>query len=72
MKLFIEPGYLIDPAAPTLTAELVIVDGVTRFRAWCPHCLDWHYHGRPHGIRVLRCLAPKVCFQKTAQVQLSP
>jgi hypothetical protein len=53
MKLLFFPAYLWDLEAPTLLpVQRISLDGyIERFRVWCPHCRDWHYHGPRDGHR---------------------
>ena len=34
---------------------LLCYDDGQNFKAWCPLCRRWHYHGRGEGHRVAHC-----------------
>ena len=41
--------------ATVLPAEEIVVEGVTRWRAWCRHYEAWHYHGPAERARKAHC-----------------
>ena len=55
MKVPINQVACIDLDAPTLPAERIKVKGVVRWRVWCRHCGEWHYHGPAEGHREAHC-----------------
>jgi hypothetical protein len=58
MKVPINSVACISLDAPTLPAAEVVVHGVTRWRVWCRHCNEWHYHGPAEGHREAHCHEP--------------
>lgn len=40
---------------PVLLSIHQVVNGTEYFRAWCPFCKKWHYHGPGEGHRVAHC-----------------
>ena len=55
MKVPIDDYACLDLDAPTLLANEITVDGVTRWRVWCKHCQSWHFHGPAEGHREAHC-----------------
>jgi hypothetical protein len=45
----------IDLDAPTIAAREVNRNGLVRWRFWCRHCGQWHYHGPGEGHREAHC-----------------
>ena len=66
MKVCFQPGYWWDYSAPTLTAELIYIDGfIQRYRVYCQHCEKWHHHGSGIGHREAHCTNSDSPYHKT-------
>lgn len=53
---------------PTIHAEL---HGELQVRFYCPHCRQFHYHGRGDGHRVAHCRATHSPYLKTGYILLT-
>ena len=67
MKVPINDFDCIDPEAPVLTAEAVVLmpGRRMRWRVWCAHCSVWHLHGAGEGHREAHCIGPDSPYWQT-------
>ena len=66
MKICFDSTSIWDYSALTLVAESVLLDGfILRYRVWCPHCADYHYHGPRNGHREAHCHVTDSPFHKS-------
>ena len=56
MKVRYDRTFAWNYDAPTLEAESVMLEGdIHRYRVWCVHCCEHHYHGPRDGHREAHC-----------------
>jgi hypothetical protein len=65
MKVPVNAVACISLDAPTVAAHEVKRGGVMRWRFWCRHCGQWHYHGPGEGHREAHCTKPTSPYHQT-------